>query len=472
MDKFSSLLVGSAGGRASGTGALGYRAPLPSSGASREADALASGGGSALRLVVRGLVFATLYLVAMVGAIELARFGGQVAPIWIASAIFAWALLTAPYRDWPVLIGLTAVAHAVGGTLAGDQLTMEAVYLVANLASPILCAALLLRRSDALEFEDRGSVFRFLLICAFSAAMSAVIVGAWTLVSTGEFNFRDTGTWFLSDGLSFVVFLPIFKSLASGGWRTLLAPNVRRRSLLLFGILVVALASHWFMPDAFRRIFPTVLIPYLIYMVFELGIAGARGATALTTISFLAYALFAGESARRGLPPVDYLFSVQVYLATMVACLLPLAAALAEKQKLYETASEALSDAQAAWGDLIAAEAHYRLLADNAGDMILRLGLDGAVLFASPACRTLVANVESLTGRSLADLAHTDDAARSREQLAAFAAEGALDKPHSTRLRLNGADGVARPFDVRITLIASRGKAADEFIAVLRPVQQ
>jgi PAS domain S-box-containing protein len=454
--------------------APGYRTAtaLPAADALHDDSALASGGGSTFRLVLRGLVFAALYFVAMVGAIELARFGGQVAPIWVASPILAWALLTAPYRDWPVLIGLTGVAHAIGGTLAGDQLAMEAVYLVANMASPILCAALLLRRSDALEFGDRGSVFRFLLICAFSAAMSAVIVGAWTLVSTGEINFRDTGTWFFSDGLSFVVFLPIFKSLASGGWRALFAPSLRRKTFLLFGILIIALAAHWFTPDAFRRIFPTLLVPYLVYMVFELGLPGARASVALTSLTFLAYALFASETARRGLPPVDYLFSVQVYLATLVACLLPLAAALGEKQKLYETASEALSEAQAAWGDLIAAEAHYRLLADNAGDMILRLGMDGAVLFASPACRALAANVESLTGRSLADLAHADDAARVREQLAAFAADGSLDKPHTTRLRLNGADGVARPFDVRITLIASRGKTADEFIAVLRQVQQ
>jgi PAS domain-containing protein len=241
---------------------------------------------------------------------------------------------------------------------------------------------------------------------------------------------------------------------------------------VLFGILAIALAAHWFTPESFRRIFPTLLIPYLVYMVFELGLPGARGAIALTSVSFLAYALFASESARRGLPPLDYLFSVQVYLATVVACLLPLAAALAEKQKLYETASNALSDAQAAWGDLIAAEAHYRLLADNAEDMILRLGHDGAVLFASPACRALASNVDALTGRTLADLAHADDAAQAREEFSAFAARGEVDKPHALRLRLAGADGIARLFDARITLIASHGKAADEFIVVLRQVQQ
>ena len=103
----------------------------------------------------------------------------------------------------------------------------------------------------------------------------------------------------------------------------------------------------------------------------------------------LAYALFSSETTRRGMDPADYIVSVQVYLAALVACILPLAAALAEKQKLYETASEALGDAQAAWGSLIAAEAHYRLIADNAGDMVMRVGLDGHIIFASPACRLI-----------------------------------------------------------------------------------
>jgi PAS domain S-box-containing protein len=475
MDKVSSLLAGSAGVQADGKSARAAAiaaAPATVGSSSRGDGASAFGSSATFRVVVRGLVFATLYFAAMVGAIQLARFGGHVAPIWIASPVFAWALLTAPYRDWPALTGFIAIAHVLGGVLVGDQAAMEAVYLLANIVSPIVCTALLLRRGNGLEFEDRRSVFRFLLICIVSATASSAIVGSWTLISAGQVNLRDTGMWFLSDGLSFVVFLPIFKSLAYGGWRELLAPNVRTRAIVLFSILIIAPASHWFTPEGFRRVFPTLLVPYLIYMVFELGITGARATLAITTVSFLVYALFASEMARRGMPPVDYLFSVQVYIATIVACLLPLAAALAEKQKLYETASEALSDAQAAWGDLIAAEAHYRLLADNAEDMILRLSLDGGVMFASPACRTLCADVEALTGRKLADLAHADDAARAREQLSAFASKSVLDKPNTMRLRLARADGTVHAFDVRVTLVASRGKVADEFIAVLRQVQQ
>ncbi len=38
--------------------------------------------------------------------------------------------------------------------------------------------------------------------------------------------------------------------------------------------------------------------------------------------------------------------------------------------------------------------------------------LDGSVIFASPACRLLSADVQGLDGRSLASLAHPDDSAR------------------------------------------------------------
>lgn len=428
-------------------------------------------GSTHLKVYVRALVYAVLFVVAMEGVITLVRFGGAVTPIWIAAAVLAWALISSPTRDWPVIVGFTTAAHILRAIYHQDQPATEVVYLFANIGGPLACAALMRWQEISLDFEDRSAVLRFLLICGIAGpATSTAVVAAGTAVDPTRFQLNDLSVWFLADALSYLVFLPVFKSIASGGWRGLLSPALRAKTIVLFGILIAGLAAEWFMSAELRRSFPILLIPYLVFMVFELGMMGARGVIVVTTTGLLAYALFAPELARRGLPGVDYIFSVQIYLAAVVACILPLAAALAEKQRLYEAASDALSDAQSAWGELIAAEAHYRLVADNSRDMVMRVGLDGAVLFASPACRYLSADTHELEGRELHELVHPDDRARIQAEIKTFIDADMLDHPTTIRARLKPVGGDWRTFDIVSTLVASRGRDPEEIIAVLREI--
>ncbi len=424
-----------------------------------------------MRAIIRAAIYAALFVAAMEAVITLARFGENVTPIWIASAVLAWALISSPTRDWPFVVGFAAAAHITRAVIYGDPPQTEIIYLLANIGGPLTCAGLMRWRGIGLDFEDRGVVLHFLLIAGVAAPAAAVaVVALGTMIDPSRFSVEDFGIWFLADALSYVVIMPVFFGIVSGGWRTLLAPRVRTRAAILFAILIAALVSEWFMPVEWRRTFPTLLIPYLIYMVFELGLPGARGAIVVSTFGLLAYALFASENARRGLPPGDYIVSVQLYLAALTACILPLAAALAEKQKLYETASDALGDAQAAWGSLIAAEAHYRLIADNSGDMVMRVGLDGHIIFASPACSLIREDVASLEHDDLTDLIHPDDAPKARADMRAFIARGVVDEPYSISFRMKSARGAWLPMNIRATLVGTHGPQPEELIIVLRQV--
>lgn len=385
--------------------------------------------------IVRALIYALLFIAAMEAAISLARFGAPVTPIWIASAILAWALITAPSRDWVVILGFAIAAHITRSILVGDKPATEAIYLLANIGGPLAC-----------------------------------VIGLGTLVDPSRFRAQDLGAWFLSDALSYVVFLPVFKILISGGWRDLLAPALRLKALLLFVALIASLAALWIMPEAVRLPFQFLLIPALVFLVFELGMTGARAAIIIATVGFLLHALTASEAARAGLTPGEFIFATQIYIAAVAACILPLAAALGEKQNLYEAASESLADAQTAWADLIAAEAHYRLVADNSRDMVMRIGLTGAIIFASPACRTLAADVSDLEGRDFGALVHPDERARIASEITAFVKADQLDLPKTIRARLKLASGDWRAFDIVATLVASRGRDAEEIIAVLRDI--
>lgn len=59
---------------------------------------------------------------------------------------------------------------------------------------------------------------------------------------------------------------------------------------------------------------------------------------------------------------------------------------------------------------LLESEAQFRLLAENASDMISRLSTDGQVLYVSPACETILGYTpEELTGTSSLDIIHKND---------------------------------------------------------------
>ncbi|HRQ24520.1 MAG TPA: PAS domain S-box protein [Anaerolineales bacterium] len=67
---------------------------------------------------------------------------------------------------------------------------------------------------------------------------------------------------------------------------------------------------------------------------------------------------------------------------------------------------------------LLESEAQFRLLAENASDMIPRLSPDGRMLYVSPACKTILGyDPEELTGRVSYDLIHREDAADVRNLL-------------------------------------------------------
>lgn len=61
---------------------------------------------------------------------------------------------------------------------------------------------------------------------------------------------------------------------------------------------------------------------------------------------------------------------------------------------------------------LLESESQFRLLAENASDMISRLAIDGQMLYVSPACETILGyKPEELTGTISFDIVHKDDRA-------------------------------------------------------------
>jgi PAS domain S-box-containing protein len=100
-----------------------------------------------------------------------------------------------------------------------------------------------------------------------------------------------------------------------------------------------------------------------------------------------------------------------------------------------------ITDLQLADDALRSSEARYRLLADHASDVILRVDMNDVIQYASPACRRLGYEPEELIGVSRTDLTHPDDMPR-LVQVRADLMKGAAAIPTADReYRMRAKDG-------------------------------
>jgi len=114
-------------------------------------------------------------------------------------------------------------------------------------------------------------------------------------------------------------------------------------------------------------------------------------------------------------------------------------------------------------------EEHYRLVTENAQDVIVRLGLDGRPLYVSGASLRVTgyAPVE-LVGRPLADLIHRDDLLLFQRSMARVAAS--ITDP-SIEFRLRHRDGHFRWFEASQRVRFDRDGQPIELIASLRDIE-
>ncbi len=115
--------------------------------------------------------------------------------------------------------------------------------------------------------------------------------------------------------------------------------------------------------------------------------------------------------------------------------------------------------------------AQYRLLAENARDMIVCVGMDGVRRYVSPASRELLGLApEDMVGRVAADYIHPEDRARWQEHIALLA-RGLAEPYCSYRLRRSDGDYVWVEATIHFVFDPATGSPV-EFINVVRDISK
>ena len=132
-----------------------------------------------------------------------------------------------------------------------------------------------------------------------------------------------------------------------------------------------------------------------------------------------------------------------------------------------KAAEEALETSRAM---ALESERRYRLLAENATDMIARYGLGGTLTYISPACLPILGyTVEEMLGRSTLDLIHPDDLTSVRSQFEAHLTSSAL-VGMQTEYRVIRRDGAVIWIEGRPRLTCDSDGAAVEYHDVMRDI--
>lgn len=221
------------------------------------------------------------------------------------------------------------------------------------------------------DLKQRAHLVRF-GVAALMAPLVAVALAAKPISVLTHATLIQS--WLIatpSDTLGIAVILPVLLFFASGEFRTfkILRPSLRTGApaLLLFLASTVAIFAQDSMPFLF------LVFPPLIVVLFVMGLEGAVFA------AFAATAVAGWSTAHghgpiwliRGGSPELHIAVLQIFLAMIVAVAMPVGALLDERYRAERSAQES--------------ESIYKILIQNAEDMIVLCTLDGARRFVSPA---------------------------------------------------------------------------------------
>jgi PAS domain S-box-containing protein len=122
--------------------------------------------------------------------------------------------------------------------------------------------------------------------------------------------------------------------------------------------------------------------------------------------------------------------------------------------------------------DLADRENHYRILAEYSTDVILQVGNDGIITYASPSCRLFGKSVDELVGSPTYELVIEEDRAHQREVNRANFSGKTLDKDVRREFRIRDADGNIRWMEGNPRVIRSPDGAPLSVISTFRDVTE
>jgi PAS domain S-box-containing protein len=419
-----------------------------------------------LRHAGPAILTGALYCAVAAASLFNTRSGGPVAPIWLADAILLGAVLRAPAQARWIYLLAGLAGHVAANLIFGERLSAVIVFAVANLGG-VLIADLCLR-GLAGEASLRGlkEALRFLAICGLIAPAASAVIAATDLIPYGA-SLADLAMWYAAIALGFILFTPAIVLLDRPALRSLVARGRTPRGGAIVAAVLAVVAGLLLAPNA---PVPLLILPAMALVAFEFGLAGVATGLALFAVVLVSGSILHQNMSLAPFSLQTELLLFQAYLAAASTTVFPLAAALDQRRRLTESLELALAEMREAWGEVLASEARYRLLADYVNEIVLLSDQRGMILFASPSAQKLGYMSGALENRLIWDFLHSDDQERARNAMAILQNPARASERRPNRYRIRLADGAWHWVEATSSMAPSVEGGDGEIVIVLRDI--
>lgn len=354
----------------------------------------------------------------------LKTMAGEIAPLWLTNAVLLAQLMVAPSRQryW-VLAG--GVLGNIAANLLGESLAVSLSYTAADILEVVIAFAFAPHVSTVTELVRPRPLIRFMVGGVSLAPIASGLVATTLLRGqlTGHM-LPNLCNWFVSDALSLAIFTPAAVVFWTGEVRQLLRADRRRKTSFLL-LLVCIVTTGVFGQSQFPLRYWA--LPPIVLLAFQADLAGVL-------VGLLLCLAIAVSFTMRGSGPLwifhypsmeGRIFSLQLFLLAALGIALPISAIQAQRNRLIALLREG--------------ERRYRILAENATDVVMSMSLDGRLTYVSPRAQSVMnCAPDDLIGVYYPDLVLPDD----RDALAAAIGNLATDVAEASEVsRFKRADG-------------------------------
>ncbi len=415
-----------------------------------------------------GVAVATFGLAYM--SLVFTRDVGRVAAVWPANALILAVLLrSAGAGRWRYLVaGLSGLLAA--DVRFGDPVSVALPLTLCNGLEIALCAAFMRRLAGArIDLSRQKDLLLFLLAGGLLGPVTSASLAAWILGGAQQAMPHYFRAWYGADALGLLIVTPTLLALTAPRLATLLRCLGQGRGLasaagLALSLVVVFGQSH--NPLFF------LVPPALIFVAFELGVAGAAIGLLVTCVMAVVMTLIgSGPAALIGGGLAQRLAVLQLFLATMSVAVLPVAAALARRERLEEQLRLSLARMATARQEIAENEARYRLLAEAATDVIIKVDRNDIIQYISPSATCLDRDPGAMIGHPGASFIHPEDLATANARMEVLRAGGEVG-PADRAYRVSKGDGSWLWMEANSTPLTDEDGAHCGIVTHLRDVSE
>jgi signal transduction histidine kinase len=214
----------------------------------------------------------------------------------------------------------------------GHGLALSAVLAIGNIVEVAIARVLLaIYLDDDSELTRIGNLAVFMLLAGCVSPLVSALIAATALAAARAIPWLPTWlNWYTSNAIGMIVVAPFLLGLRSRDWHEL---RIKKRhgealGVLVLIVLIVVVAS-------FYRPFLFIVGPVLLFATFRFGVMGAAAGTLV--LALVASVFIVNRIGLAVVPQADVserIFALQIVLAGIVLWTLPVAALLAERQRL------------------------------------------------------------------------------------------------------------------------------------------